>query len=248
MPRISSQNPWKTAKSLIISRLDDSLEWTSLMGSLAQSQPWLAERISRATWFRRQKEKGSPDGRRKPKRLAAPNSAEPVIDAAIPRNALSRASEAELATVRAKVAAIGPGAVITKTDGRFDVVTSETFEARGQSLPPARSRVTPPLHSRQLTVTQPPLQGEIIPPPQSMIADGGTPARRYPANASVAEATALIRAHAAEQARANAEMARRMDALERARAEDARRIAALEDRRSTVVAVIRAFAGMFSLV
>lgn len=185
------------------------------MASLAQSQPWRAEGISRATWFRRQKEKGSSNGRRQPKRFAATNRAEPVIDAAIPRNAFSQASEADLATVRAKVAAIGPGAAITKTEGRFDVVTRETFEARGQSLPPARSRVAPPLLSRQLTVTQSPLQGEIIPPLQSMIADGGTPARRYPANASVAEATALIRAHAAEQARANAEMARRVEALER---------------------------------
>jgi hypothetical protein len=248
VPRISSQNPWKTAKSLIISRIDGGLEWTSLMATLAQSQPWLAEGISRATWFRRQKEKGSPDGRRMTKRFAATNCAQPVIDAAIPRNALSKASEAELATVRVKAAAIGPGAVITKTDNRFDIVTSETFEARGQSLPPARSRAAPPLHARPLTVTQLPLQGEIIPPPQSMIADGGTPARRYPANASVAEATALIRAHAAEQARVNAEMARRVEALERARAEDARRIAALEDRRSTLVAVIQAFAGMFSRV
>ena len=185
------------------------------MASLAQSQPWRAEGISRATWFRRQKEKDSPDGRRKPKRFAATNRAEPVIDAAIPRNAFSKASEADLATVRAKAAAIGPGAVITKTDGRFDVVTSETFEARGRSLPPARPGVAPPLHARELTVTQLPLQGEIIPPPPSMIADGGTPARRYPANASVAEATALIRAHAAEQVRVNAEMARRVEALER---------------------------------
>ena len=217
------------------------------MSSLAQSQPWLAEGISRATWFRRQKEKGSPDGRRKQKqrRFAAPNRAEPVVDAAIPLNALLKASKGELATVRAKADAIGPGAVITKTDGRFDVVTSETFEARGRSLPSARPGLAPPLHSRQLTATQPPLQGEIIPPPQSMIADGGTPARPYPANASVAEATALIRAHAAEQARVNAEMARRVEALERDRAEDTRRIAALEERRSTVVAVIQAFAGLF---
>ena len=48
-----------------------------------------------------------------------------------------------------------------------------------------------------------------------MIADGGTPPRRYAKDASVAEATALIRAYAAEQARINAETARRLDALER---------------------------------
>jgi len=38
------------------------------------------------------------------------------------------------------------------------------------------------------------LQGEVISPPRSMIADGGTPPRRYAKDASVAEATALIRA------------------------------------------------------
>jgi hypothetical protein len=210
------------------------------MSSLAKSQPWLAEGISRATWFRRQKERGSPDGRRKQKRFAAPDRAEPVIDAAIARNALLVASSAELATVRAKAAAVEPGAVITKTDGRFDVVTSETFEARGQSLPPARSRVAPPLHARQLTATQPPLQGEII-PPQSMIADGGTPARRYPASASVAEATALIRAYAAEQASMNAETNRRLAALERDMAEMKRRKAAAARMGEVVQAFVRFF-------
>jgi hypothetical protein len=59
------------------------------------------------------------------------------------------------------------------------------------------------------------LHGEVIPPPRSMIADGGTPPRRYAKDASVAEATALIRAYAAEQARINAETARRLAALER---------------------------------
>jgi len=48
-----------------------------------------------------------------------------------------------------------------------------------------------------------------------MIADGGTPPRRYAKNASVAEATALIRAYAAEQTRINVETARRLAALER---------------------------------
>jgi len=48
-----------------------------------------------------------------------------------------------------------------------------------------------------------------------MIADGGTPPRPYAKNASVAEATALIRAYAAEQARINTETARRLAALER---------------------------------
>lgn len=51
-------------------------------------------------------------------------------------------------------------------------------------------------------------------PPRSMIADVGTPPRRYAKDASVAEATALIRAFAAEQALINAETARRLAALE----------------------------------
>jgi hypothetical protein len=42
-----------------------------------------------------------------------------------------------------------------------------------------------------------------------------SPPRRYAKDASVAEATALIRAYAAEQARINAEMAWRLAALER---------------------------------
>jgi hypothetical protein len=54
-----------------------------------------------------------------------------------------------------------------------------------------------------------------IPPPRSMMADGGTPPRPYSKHASVAEATALIRAYAAQQARINAETARRLAALER---------------------------------
>jgi hypothetical protein len=76
-----------------------------------------------------------------------------------------------------------------------------------------------------------------------MIADGGTPARRYPANASVAEATALIRAHAAEQARVNAEMARRVEALERDVAEMKQSKAAA----GRAGEVVQAFVGLFQL-
>lgn len=129
------------------------------------------------------------------------------MDAALPRNAIMEASEAELAPVKAKLAAIGPGAVITKTDGRLDAVTHETFEARQKAPAPFRSR--------ELTIACPPLQGEIIPPRRSMMADGGTPPKRYAESASIAEATAWIRAHAAEQARVNAETAHRLAALER---------------------------------
>ena len=83
------------------------------------------------------------------------------------------------------------------------LVTSEAFEARPK---------TPAPQSRELTLARPPLQGEIMPPPKSMIADGGAPPRRYPAGASIAEATALIRAPMlAEQACVNA--ARWLDGL-----------------------------------
>jgi hypothetical protein len=123
--------------------------------------------------------------------------------------------------------------------GRFDVVTSEVFEARQKTHAP---------RSREMTISRPPLQVEVIPPPRSMIADGGTPARRYPAGASVAETTAMIRAYAAEQALANAETARRLAALERDNAETDRRLAELENRRATAVTAVQAFASMFSLV
>jgi hypothetical protein len=100
-----------------------------------------------------------------------------------------------------------------------------------------------------LTVAGPTrLQGEVISPQRSMIADSGTPPRRYAKDASVAEATALIRAYAAEQARINAETARRLDALERDKAERDRRAAALEDRQARVVGFVQGIAGVFSLV
>lgn len=123
--------------------------------SLEQSRPWLALGISRATWFRRQKERGETGGR-----TGRPVASKPVIDVAISRNEFLNASESEVARVRAKLAAIGPGgAVITKTDGRFDVVSSATFEARNALQP---SHVPPPRPT---------------PPPKSMYAIGGKPGR-----------------------------------------------------------------------
>jgi hypothetical protein len=59
---------------------------------------------------------------------------EPVVDIAIPRDALLKESDKELSRVWAKVDAIGPGAVITKTHGRLDVLTREDFKARGSAL------------------------------------------------------------------------------------------------------------------
>ena len=80
-----------------------------------------------------------------------------------------------------------------------------------------------------------------------MIADGGMPARRYP-GANVAEATAMARALAAQQARVTEDMAGRLVALERDGKDKNRRLAALEDRGQSVVAIVQALAGAFSLV
>ena len=82
-----------------------------------------------------------------------------------------------------------------------------------RGTPPARPFLATVPTNRNLTVPLLPLQGEVIPPPRSMIADGGAPPRRYPPDASVAEATAMIRAYAAQQAKVNEDMARRLEAL-----------------------------------
>jgi hypothetical protein len=82
-----------------------------------------------------------------------------VIDAAMPRGALLKASEGEVASIRAKVAAIGSGAVITKTDGRLDVLRREAFETRPAAPPPSHA-APPPTRA-----------------PVSMVAIGGKPGR-----------------------------------------------------------------------
>jgi len=93
--------------------------------------------------------------RRRAERASAPGvSREPVIDAPIPRDALLKASASELATVRAKATAIGPGAV-----------TPAAFEARQQAAAPTPSRPPVPASYR------PPA------PPASMFAIGGTAGR-----------------------------------------------------------------------
>lgn len=78
-----------------------------------------------------------------------------------------------------------------------------------RSGPPTPVRTLAPVRASALVPTPykssvaPVVHGEVIRPPRSMIADGGTPPRRYAKDASVAEATALIRAYAAEQKRAS---------------------------------------------
>jgi hypothetical protein len=175
-------------------------------------------------------------------RKRAERDGQPFIDKSLPRNAHLTARPAELATVRAKVAAIGPGAVITKTAGRLDVLTNEAWEAR-QNVAAPRPSMSGGKPSRELTAARPPLQGEVISPPPSMRADGGAPPRRYAANASVAEATAMMRAHATEQARINAETARRLAALEHDIAEMKQSKAAA----ARAGEVVQAFLGLFQL-
>jgi hypothetical protein len=214
-------------------------------------------------------------------------SASPVVDKALPRNATTKASDRDIAAIRAKVAAIGPSAVMTKTPDpvggklRLDVIAVDAFKARqnARSVAPApihpsapvptpyRPSTAPVLHgeppepsrtsgtrspgaepSRELANCRPPLQGEILSPPRSMIASGGVPPSPYAKGAGIAEATALIRAHAMEQRRVNAELARRLVALEHAKGETDRRISAIEERRAGIVAVVQGIASIFSLV
>jgi hypothetical protein len=81
-----------------------------------------------------------------------------------------------------------------------------------------------------------------------MVADGGIPPRRYAADASVAEATAMIRAYAAQQAGVNEDMARRLATVERANAEQAERIAALEDRRARTLYMAQGVIGFIQTI
>ncbi len=166
------------------------------------------------------------------KAAGSQRSAAPVIDTALPRDKIQNASAGELASFRAKVAAIGPGAVITKTGDRLDVVTSEAFEAR--SPVPARSR--------EWTVVRPAT-------PASMYAIGGKPGRGlvpqgygYPAPPDIAAASTFTK-WCANTETMLAALAAKADAQER-------RIAALEaaqaDRRANALAVAQALAGLFS--
>jgi hypothetical protein len=116
-------------------------------------------------------------------------AAEPIVDAAIPRNALLKESREDLSRMWAKVAAIGPGAVITKTNGRLDVLRREDVEARDKASPPSPHAIAlyePPKPSRSVA---PPM-----PAPRSMIASGGRAADRS-GFASVATETAAFRAN-----------------------------------------------------
>jgi hypothetical protein len=161
---------------------------------------------------------------------------EPVVDAAIPRNALLKAGEGELATVRAKIAAIWPGAIITKTHGRLDVLRHDAFEARHPSTGSGSASLSP---SPSRSVAPP------MPAPRSMVANGGRPADRS-GFGSVATETAAFRANVTASLNRLAQ-----EAVEAKREREAqeRRIVALEaaaDRHAIAVNVVRALAGLFS--
>jgi hypothetical protein len=170
---------------------------------------------------------------------------------------------AELAAACDKAASIK--GVITSVNGRLDVMTKEAFEARQQQAAPAArpsspapspsllaamqpaacpkpsaASLSPP--SQQMTIYRPPLQGEAMPPPRSMVACGGTPPSRYP----VKETIAAFQIYAAAQERANVEMAQRLVALEKAKAETDRRLAAIEQRGEGLVAVLKGLSLLFS--
>jgi BMFP domain-containing protein YqiC len=148
--------------------------------------------------------------------------AAPVIDAAISRAPILKAGENEPASIRAKIAAIGPGAVITKTHGRLDVLRREDFEAHAPA-----------------------------PPPRSMVAVGGKPGRGlipqgrgYAAPPDIAAVSTFARA---EQFRAQTETMLR--ALAAKSDEQERRIAALEaslaNRRVDALNIVHAVAEIF---
>jgi hypothetical protein len=161
-------------------------------------------------------------------------AAEPVVDAAIPRGALVKVPDGEWAAIRAKAAAIGPGAVITKTGGRLDVLKAKDFEARHISpATPVRPPSSMPAHPSAYT-----------PPPRSLIADGGRP--HVSGFGSVATETAFFRANVTASLD---QLAREAVEAKRERAAQEKRIAALEaavERNANVNQFAQAVAGLFS--
>jgi hypothetical protein len=162
-------------------------------------------------------------------------AAEPVVDAAIPRGALVKVPDGEWAAIRAKAAAIGPGAVITKTGERFDVLRGEAFEARHVS--PAATPARPPTSTSAYL-------SAYTPPPRSLIADGGRP--HVSGFGSVATETAFFRANVTASLD---QLAREAVEAKRERAAQEKRIAALEaavERNANVNQFAQAVAGLFS--
>jgi hypothetical protein len=176
-------------------------------------------------------------------RLKAEREAsEPVVDAAIPRNALLKESDEDLSRLRAKAAAIGRGAVITKTHGRLDLLRREDFEARTVLAAPPPPTPAPRSADRRGYAA----------PPRSMVAIGGKPGKGLIPQASgyalppdLAAASPFTRA---EEFRAQTTVM--LAALAVKSDEQERRIVALEtaaaDRRANAIEFVQAAFGLFS--
>jgi hypothetical protein len=122
-------------------------------------------------------------------------------DAALPKDAIAKASPAELAAVRADIAALGErGAVITQIGGRLRAVEPKN-KPPARVEPPTWQPRTAPISNRAQQFPNGAQRG-------SMIASGGTPPGP-PVKASIAEATADLRARLAMHARAIEELTRR---------------------------------------
>jgi hypothetical protein len=162
----------------------------------------------------------------------------PVVDATLPRDAIAKASPAELTTVRAKLAAT-PDGVITKSfdkssgAARLDVMTRQAFEDRRATL---------------LSAIAPRDAPSRLPPPKSLLAIGGKAGKgralagydpqRAPLGAEAIELSVnTVHMLGVLAARSDA-FAARSDMLER-------RVAQLEAREAERVAATKARAGRF---
>jgi hypothetical protein len=163
-------------------------------------------------------------------------------------DAIMKASERNIGRVWAKADVIGPGGVITKTNGRLDVLPRAVFEPREKGLPPSPP---PPSQSRALAVvspSRPPMPPAYTPPPQSMMAVGGRAPDRS-GFSSVATQSAQVRANLTAIVNQLAEVAlaerRSREALER-------RVEALEvqARQATVEKskLVQAGLSLFALI
>jgi hypothetical protein len=173
-------------------------------------------------------------------------NSEPVVDAAIPRGALVRVPNDEWAAIRAKAAVIEPGAVITKSHGRLDVLSREAFEARHSSTgsgspvrPPASQPARPPA-SQSVRLTA------YTPPPRSLVAVGGQAPDHSGFGNNIASATAFFRANMTASLNT---LAREAVETKRELAAQERRIAVIEaaaNRRVDTANIMQAVLGLFN--
>jgi len=105
-------------------------------------------------------------------RLKTERKAAVRADTALPPDAILRASEGEIAVVKADIAAIrneGGRALITKVGGRLRAVDTSR-----RAIAPSPVRAIAPSPARTIT---PPTVRAAAPPPRSMFAVGGKPGR-----------------------------------------------------------------------